>query len=273
VREIDKTYNIYDGTIGIWRINVDAEVLENYDAIRMMMMNDGWTFHQDPAIKKHYSSLADTHHAGKKRDICFLSSVTGRHIEFKFYEPVIRDNSNGGQYTMNKMEKMPYLLRLQVTVAINRVVAILGSLGFTDKSKIYPIDGLAAIMKCRAELEDFQGKDFYQRERSPYNCTDADGVQMHDGDVRYFRTWTGHLQRGVVYRNINNVWWVHTGPYSYTTVANFDLFTWKSATGGRRKFSQTTIEKKQAALLDAAVKAQNFERAIVLRDLIKGQAA
>lgn len=273
MREIDKTYNIYDGTIGIWRVNVNDEVRETYDEIRMMMMNDGWTFHQDPKIKKHYPSIADTHHAGRKQDVHFLSSITGRHIEFKFYEDVIRDNQYGGQYTHNKLKSMPYLLRLKVQVAINDIVAYLRPLGYTDNSRNYPEDGLAAIMKHRAELEEFQGKDFYRRERSSYNCTDANGVEMFDGDVRYFWTYTGRIQRGIVYRNINNMWWVHTGPFSYSNQANFSLFTWKACMGSRRKFTDVGIEKKLREQLDAAIKSENFERAIVLRNLLKKERA
>ena len=73
---------------------------------------------------------------------------------------------------------------------------------------------------------------------SPYNCKDGDDVMMNDGDVRYFWDWRGYICRGVVYRNINNMWWVHTGPYSYTNVANFHLFTWNLSMGRKRVLSQ-----------------------------------
>ena len=273
MREFDKTYYIYDGTIGIWREHVDERVRETYDEIRMMMMNDGWSFHQDPEIKKRYKLISDDHHAGHKRGICFLSSINGRHIEFKFYEPVIRDNPNGGQYTYAKMKKMPYLLRLKVQVALNKIVAYLAANGYVDHSKTYPEDGLAAIMKHRQELCDFKGKDFYQRERQSYNVIDADGKEMFDGDVRYFWTYSGSLHRGVVYRNINNMWWVHTGPYSYQNIANFKLFTWTPAMGRRRRLQPDQVEQRLNDELGKAVKQQKFERAIVLRDLIGRKAA
>ena len=273
MREIDKTYNIYDGTIGIWRVNVNDEVRETFDEIRMMMMNDGWTFHQDPKIKKHYRCIANNHHAGRKQDVHFLSSIAGRHIEFRFYEDVIRDNQHGGQYTTHKLKSMPYLLRLKVQIAIDKLVAYLKPLGYTDKSRTYPAEGLAAIMKHRAELEDFQGKDFYSRERLRYNCADAHGVEMFDGDVRYFWSYTGRLQRGIVYRNINNMWWVHTGPFSYSNQANFSLFTWKAGMGSRRKLSDAEIEKRLRAQLEIAINKEKFERCIVLRNLLRKERA
>ena len=311
----DKTYNIYDGCIGIWRepkqitrpLSIDdfqrrmrltgeakkadeaeqweinrknralneecfEECKDFYMDLRGLLMANGWRVQQDPYIVKHYRCLRDTHHAGQYRDIAFRSSCTGRHIEFRFYEPVIRDNKNGGEYTSNKIKVMPYLKRLRVIRALNLLTGYLKEHGYSDHSKTYPEDGLAAIMKHRAELCDFQGKDFYERERQTYNVHDHDVEEMFDGDLRYFWNYHGRLERGKVYRNINNMWWIHTGPYSYWNVANFELFTWKPGMGSRKKWTPEQVQKKISKKLEAAIKAQDFERAIVLRDLIKKAA-
>ena len=94
-------------------------------------------------------------------------------------------------------------------------------------------------------------------------------MMMNDGDVRYFWDWRGYICRGVVYRNINNMWWVHTGPYSYTNVANFHLFTWNLSMGRKRVLSAEKQAAKLARKLEEAVKTQNFERAIILRNLTR----
>lgn len=244
-----------------------------YSEIRFMMMNSGWTFHQDPYIRKNYRCLADTHHCGQRKDVHFKSSVNGRHIEVKFFEDVIRDNQNGGIYTHDKLNKMPYLRRLRAIIAMRQLRKFLLDNGYTETSKVYSERGLDAVMQHRAELEDFQGKDFYARERQTYNCSDADGTQMYDGDVRYFWHYRGGLQRGVVYRNINNMWWVVTGPYSYTNVANFHLFTWNPSMGRRRKLSPEKIQEVLGRQLKNVIEKQQFERAITLRDLINKTAA
>lgn len=255
------------------RKEVFGETREFYDEIRMFMMNSGWTFHQDPRVKKHYRSIANNHHRGKRNDVHFISSCSGRHIEVKFFEDVARENQYGGQYTNDKLKKMPYLRRLRTIVAIRQLRDFLLANGYTETSKVYPAEGYASVMQHRAELEDFQGKDFYARERQAYNCTDADKIEMHDGDVRYFWHWRGYIQRGVVYRNINNMWWVVTGPYSYHNAANFELFTWNPAMGRRRKLSPEKIRKIIGEKLAKAIEQQKFERAIILRDLISKIAA
>lgn len=264
----DKTFNIHDTTIGIWRDSVDED-WGTHESIRMMLVRDGFSFHQDPDIKKRYRCLARNHHSGRKQDLCFTSRLTGRHHEILFYEDVVRDNQNGGKYHYDKLAKMPYQRRLKAQLAIRKVKTLLLSLGFKDESRVYSGDSLAAVMEHRAELEDFQGADFYRRERLEYNCVDSDGVAMHDGDTRYFWTSNGHIQRGIAYRNINNMWWVATGPYSYTNRANFDLFAWNPAMGRKRMAPLEILER----YLKKFVEGQEFERAIVLRDMLKERAA
>lgn len=264
----DKTFNIHDTTIGIWRDST-AQDWETHEAIRMMLVRDGFTFHQDPEIRRRFPTLAKTHHCGHRQDLFFTSRLTGRQHELLFYEDVIRDNQNGGRYHFDKLSKMPYQRRLKAALAIRKVSGLLLSIGFTDASRVYPEDSIAAIMKRRSELEDFQGPDFYKLERLEYNCRDAAGVAMFDGDTRYFWTSNGRLQRGLVYRNINNMWWVATGPHSYTNRANFELFTWKPEMG--RKLAATNIVLQKH--LRAFVENQQFERAIVMRDLLKERAA
>ena len=279
----DKTFGIHDCTFSIWREmpvvgdairdRVMAETHEFYNEIRFWMMNSGWTSHQDPQVKKHYRSIANTHHEGRRGDIHFKSQFAGRHIEVKFFEDEVRDHPAGGFYTYDKLRKMPYLRRLRAQLAIRQLRDFLLSNGYSDESKVYPEDGLAAIMTHRAELEDFQGKDFYARERQSYNVIDGDGKEMFDGDVRYFWDWHGNLVRGQVYRHINNMWWIHTGPFSYSNIAAFDLFTWTPEMGRRRPLPAAKLKEKLTVALDRAVKNFDSARAAALLDLLKPLSA
>jgi len=84
----------------------------------------------------------------------------------------------------------------------------------------------------------------------------------------WFYDWKGRLNKGTAYYNINNMWWVITGKYGYRNMGCHDLYI---------DLPRDPRIKKNAHLrarvlnkeLDTAVSTQNFERAIILRDLTK----
>ncbi len=266
--ELDKTFNVYESSVGIWRTST-AEDWETYEAIRMMMVRDGFSFHQDPHTKKYYRSIARMHHCGNKGDLHFFSKICGRHIEIEFYEDVIRDNKNGGRYHFDKLAKMPYLRRLKALLALRKITAFLTTAGYTDQSKRYSNDALENVMQRRKEIMNFQRANFYEGPREAYNATDADGRMLADGQVRYFWTSNGRLGRGVVYHNLNNMWWVVCNGTHFTNQASFRLFQWGPEMGRKRQASQNQIEHHLAKL----VKAEKYESAIVLRNQLRATAA
>jgi len=261
--EIDKTFSVHDSTVNIWRSSA-IEDWDVYEAIRMSMVRRGFSFHQDPQIKKHFRRIANSHHHGVKRNLHFHSSLSGRHTEFIFYEDVIRDNPNGGRYHFDKLAKMPYLLRKSAELEIGKICKLLVSTGFTDQTEptLGKFTAPEMVAFHQRELSDFQGSDFYARERSHYNITDADGRTLHDGETRHFWDFNGHIARGVVHYHINNMWFVVINRDAYTAVANFNLFTWRPEMGRKRKASERVIKNH----LDRLVKKMRFESAIVLRD-------
>ena len=273
-REQDRTFSIHDSTISIWRLHADPSDWETYKSLRMALVRYGFTFHQCPRAKKYYRNIAHTIHTGKRQDVFFHSQITGRHTEFTFYEDVIRDNSNGGRWHFDKLSKMPYLRRLRTKLAMKRIIDVLLSIGFTrDDRNVYPADALAAVMKHRRELEDFQGPEFYTRPQERYNTIDADGVVMKDGDVRYFWDYSGRLLRGTVYRNINNMWWVVCNQFCYRNVANFQLFAWKPEMGRRRKLSGAAIQDRLDNELNRSVKAKDYAAIQRLAKCLAGAAS
>jgi hypothetical protein len=266
VVEKDKTFTVYDSTVSIWRLST-VEDWETHEALRMLLVRRGFSFHQDPQIKKNYPILAKSHYHGVKRDLHFYSAISGRHTEFTFYEDVVRDNPNGGRYHFDKLDKMPYLLRKLSELEIGHICRLLVSMGFTDQTKptLGKFTSDEMVKFHRGELSDFQGKDFYTRERYSYNINDRQGNSMNDGDTRYFWTYTGRLSRGTVYHNINNMWWVVVNRDCYSNEATHNLFTWRPEMGRKRKASIEQIKNK----LQRFVKEERFESACVLRDAIR----
>ena len=258
-------FRFHDASVNVW--TAQAEDWASYNTLRKLMRRAGFTFHQNRAIKKQWPSLARTHFAGCRRDVHFVSDIYPAGFKFEFYEDVVRDNRNGGLYHFDKMKKMPYLRRLRVKRTFAAISAALRQLGFRDATRADPHDAFQRMRARRKELEDFQGRDFYRGPVPEYNSKDADGRFLRDGDLRYFRTESGRLLRGTVYRNINNMWWVVLNRSDLRNLASFELFTYNRATHKRKEPPAPLVSME--ARLASYVKRQDFERAIGLRDAIQ----
>lgn len=272
---MDKTFSVHDTTVSIWRDIPGVDWVKDNDwdtheAIRMLMVRDGFTFHQDPDTKRRYRCLVKFHHTGKKQDLHFKSELSGRHHSICFFEDVIRDNQNGGRYTFNKLARMPYQRRKKAQLAIGKITRLLLSLGFTDTTKASPALAIDRCMLKREELGQFQGDRFYAQPPSDCNSKDADGNLLRDGHIRYFWDRSGRLGRGPILHHINNMWWVISSPYTLRNIASFDFFDWKPGMPLKKPCMR---EEKLELALKKAVGESNYERAIVLRDLLKKRAA
>lgn len=259
------TFNVYDTSVNVTSAKTDD--WPSYRRLREVLRGAGYILHKDPMIVRRFPSLKKTHHAGSRRDVHFFSSISPRMFQFEFYEDVVRDNRCGGRYHFQKMRKMPYLRRLAVQAIIRKLTSCLEAHGFIDKSKVLPEEALPRIHAHRASLEDFQGADFYKKPPSGYHSKDADGHLLRDGVVRYFRAWNGRLVRGVVYHNINNMWWVHVNRYEARNIAAFELFTY-DPTRHARKAPESPKRSLERALA-SALKRQDYERAIGMRDALR----
>ena len=61
--------------------------------------------------------------------------------------------------------------------------------------------------------------------KESYNNTDKNKKIIYNGDVKYFRDFsTGRWFKGVVYHNINNMWWVIINNTKRTNISSFELF-------------------------------------------------
>lgn len=258
-------WRFYDTTLYI--DFAEREDTRVYRKVRALLKLDGFSMDMDPWVKKHCTSLKRFHHVGNKGDLHFSSELGPRGIKLIFHEPpaVIRNNSNGGRYTMDKMANMPYLLRKRVLLARNKVVALIEPLGFKDETDYEPLDSRAQVEKRRAEHMRQHGKDAYKN-ISPYNNKAGDGTVLVDGEVRYFRGRTGRLKRGQVWHNINNMWWVILDRFRVYNVASYQLFTFDPAKH-KRKDPRDPIGTMRAAL-DRAVKEKKYYRAARISDAL-----
>ncbi len=276
-----KSFHRYDANISIWNrtptgpvLNKDQD-METYEGIRMLLVRAGFTFHQDPHIKKHYRSIAAYHHCGERGDMAYTSAISGMHTELRFFEPTRANNPNGAQYDSDRLERMSYLGKQRFFLLYRKIGDLLRERAFECTDDPPAVDGLDWLRQRRAK--DFSGRwaetgnrEWIEGPIPAYNRTDADGRLMSEGDVRYGRDYDGHLVRGRVYYALNHMWLLvaengaclsnhHSGAY----------FSWKLGLKRRYVNPKPPLERE----LKAAVAAQNFEKAIILRDALRKLAA
>lgn len=261
-----KSFNIHDSTVLV-ATEAFKEDWGLYNALRRLLKDAGFSCHQDPYVKKHWRTLARTHHAGARRDVHFASEICPTGMKVMFHEDVIRDNKNGARYHFDKMLKMPYLRRLAVRLMHRKIARCLEEFGFKDKSYVAPENALDYIHARRGEIEAFHGTAFYRRPVELYNSKDAEGGTLADGELRYFRSRSGHLRRGPVYHNLNGMWWVAVSPFEARNVASSEFFSYDAARHGKKDVPDRVPKMKVA--LKRAVLAEDFERACGIRDAIR----
>lgn len=102
-----------------------------------------------------------------------------------------------------------------------------------------------------------------------HNSTDRDGNQIVCGQLKYFFD-NRKLQKGIAYHHINNMWWVITNErITPRNIASFHLFDYIPGTPLKQPLTREQKINRLNAELQKALSAQNYERAIVLRDFIK----
>lgn len=253
---------------------------KTYKGINAELAKLGFDVGKDPRIERHFPILSSTHNAGRHGDLQFVSEVYPAGCKFEFFQELVYENSNGGRYDFDKLTKMPYLVRLRWQHTINALREYLIGRGFEEIIKIRSPnpDPLAYFnsswdgeYEIKRGIHRFaRGPDGWplDKELASWGRKDATGVILNHGDVRYFRDRKGHLMRGRVYGGINGMWMVVYGPglNDYTHMHAGELFTCKPTEVPRKSYPRP--ESVWTRLKNSAVKNEDYEKAIVYRNLI-----
>lgn len=258
------SFIIHDSSINIWSEIDSDEVL--YKKLKTLLKKLGFSWKQDPYTVKNYPSLAKTYHYGILKDLEFCSQIHPKVIEFDFFQNINFENPYGGKYDFDKVSKMPYVIRLRFQKIISCIKDLLKTLEFKDESRYIPENSFDAVMFRRSEIGDYHKSAYDPAYQQEYNVTDRDDNRLRDGDIRYFYDNHGILMRGTVYYNLNNMWFVILNHLEYTNVSASSLFSWKP---NLPKRIQPRRYHKLNLLLKESIESENFEKAIIYRDLIK----
>ena len=221
--------SIYDTTL-----NIDTERKKDAEAFKKMMSfmgSIGFFVGEDKEIKKRFPLLTKYHRYGRYADLEFKAELNFNHYKLTFFQNINYKNIHGGYYDFDKLEKMPYLVRKQYELTEKKIIEFLKSQGFEVEYR-----------QNRKKGEEFIVEDYIQSWHHPqkepfklseidgqtaehsYNNKDRDEKTIFNGEIKYFRDYSGYLARGKVYHNINNMWWVLLLDGRVNNKADFELF-------------------------------------------------
>ncbi|PKR57470.1 hypothetical protein [Thalassospira lohafexi] len=274
---------IHDSSISIWEETVDDEDMlsEVLGPLVNLMRRWGWTVRSDQRIKKHYRILNKYHRHCRRGQLEAKLSISGRHLEIKFFQNVANvSNPHGGEHEFDILARMPYLLRLQTIWFISKAAAHLhASHGYrlSDKqggSKDIGPRGSTAMQFIEHNYAQSWHLDktlgYPSGSDASYNNKSADGGIVTHGMQVWIRDSKGRRWlRGTAYYNINNMWWVVTGPYSIRNIASFDISIHQPANLRDRRNQRVRRSALEKQMLKA-IATMDFHRAETLRQKLFG---
>lgn len=260
----DNRFWVHDTTICIRSVIENDKVL--FGKIKRAMKRLGFSFGSDqrvaPVLRKRqfYGSLQEL-----ECDTGFWPAM----IELEFYQNINFENPYGGRYDFRRLAKMPYLVRLRFQKTLTKLKSLFLKYGLRDDSDYHAATAYEEVMRLRKKTEEWHPRIYKEQPR--YNDgIDADGNRLNDGEIRYYYDYHGRLYCGKVYYHINNMWYVVCNDSRFSNMACWELFAWKPGLARKRcRDPQSRIQ----SLLNKAVENQNFEKAIILRDLLKRSVA
>lgn len=265
------TYSLseYYGWVNVWLKDVPRDLINSNEvSLRVMrqlcarLVANGWTVTSDPYIDKNYPTLSRFRRYGSRGDLEFKAEATGIHAKIEFYQNRFNvEHPHGGYYDYDKLGRMPYVMRLRARYDMAALARKCAELGLVDKTE----------RKGRTAAEEVERKkaECWHR-NSPiaeYNRRGRDGLRLDNGMVAYYRDHAGHLHRGVLRHNLNNMWWVIENADRFWNVAAFDLFAFDPSRDRHRRDMRKVAARRVSEALTKAVKEERFERAARLRDV------
>lgn len=246
-----------------WSIS-DVPDWETFNRVLDVLRGIGFEVGRDPEIERHYSILGHTHRYGKWRDLEFKANTYTTGCKIEFFQNVVFENPNGGQYDFSRRTKMPYLTGKRFDLAVKLIREHLVARNFLETTEVKSAnpDPLAYFNgKWDSEYERKRGTHRFKRdengwpllsELNHYQMFDADKLPITHGDTLLSRDSKGYLRRGHVWGGINGMWTFVYGPgeRDFTHVSHSEMFRQTSARAIGRKVHQRAQSRLQSAAAD-----------------------
>lgn len=243
----------------------------------------GFSVSENDYYKKQYSCLSKFHKIGYKKYIVCLIELqnSGIQIEFGNIQNLWVDmpQSFWSDKEDYRYSELTYLEEISIKLEINKLFDFCKKYDLiykTEDSSLLPeeyilkkekanthIHGGPKTLKELSESIKIDGYNYLS------NSDDAKKNKIHCGEERYFYSYKhgGRFSKGIVWHNINNMWWVIVNN-ELCNVASFELHDFDNSLIGRKKLTNIQQKNKLNSVLSKHEKSQNYERCISLRNKI-----
>lgn len=233
-----KSFSVYDTVIFFEQDEEHLDFLSDkyvhYTLLNELMAElgrNGFYVSEDKEIKKNYPILSKDRKYGRFGNLEFKAERYPRGFKITFFQNVVFENPCGGYYDFDKREKMPHLIGKRFEWAVKIISDFFENNGISNKT-----DPLCRFAEDKIKLDyvkswnhpqedlHFELADLDGETPEKLNATDRSGKTIHNGEIKYFYDYSGYLQRGKVYHNINHMWWVIVDKYTIRNICANCLF-------------------------------------------------
>lgn len=249
--------------------------------IAQQLRRIGWqTEVPEDMVENYGRPFAEGYRYCRKGDLQALLNLCGRHIKFEMWQDVANGkNPNGGRYDFDKEQRMPYLLWLEMTRTRRRLRAYLCNVfagyEFHDKLRdgrhaqcrpgaLTAVEWVEGAIRSSGHYVEELG---HARINMACNARSADGGTIAHGSRVYAIDYRKRVVAGTAYYNLNNMWWVVTGKYGVINVHSGAIYLLNPG-DLRRKRNEHLRRKRLEGELSKAIKAMDFKRAQVLKEIL-----
>ena len=271
------TINISDGSLNVWLENTNEVFLKKVMVgICAMLRKSGWNIvvpYEEKGDDSRYGKRfnrrwAERFRCGDHSGLEFESYISGRSLEFSFWEDVIdhsKENQSGGRYIFNKESKMPYLLRIRTHSTRMKILKYLHKhFDVTEgkNSMTFPEKAITAFDRVQERIKSsgHYVKELGHASISKSYSKSADGITIEHGMPVYALDYYGRFIKGTAYYDLNMNWNIVTGKYDYTCISNSSIYVNKPD-NLRVKQNSRIRRKKLENAMSNAIKRMDFDKA------------
>lgn len=259
--------------------SLDVPHYNKWLSIIRFLKKRGFSVKENETYKKHYSCLSKFHKIGFKKDVALLMEISASSItvEFGNIQNLWKDMAQSFWDDPNdeRFTELNYLQTIAVKLEIKKLMQFCEkyNLNFVpEDSDLSPEERIINKLKinshihgkinCLNDIKDSITTDSYDWK---HNSNDKNKKKIICGEVKYFYDYFNkRLSYGVVWHNINNMWWVICSG-KLRNIASFDLFDYEKGLPSRKSVDENYISR----LLEKYESEKNYKKCMNIQDYHK----
>lgn len=208
--------------------SLDVPHYNRWISIINFLKKRGFKVKQNQFYNKEYKILSKYHKIGFKKDVVVLLEICPASIHLSFTNIKNLWDNQQSYWTHesdSRYTKLSYLENKAVELEIYRIIKYFENHDFEIQlnTKLSPEQYIIKQNKDNKHVHgDISTLEEIRCKSYQYN-KDKNKNELVCGELKYFYDYNKRLNRGIVYHNINNMWWVICNGDLHNE-ANFDLF-------------------------------------------------